>query len=297
MQRYIVIEKRLGYTPLQELEALRSVRPELASVPLTYAGRLDPMASGKLLVLVGDECKKKKQYEKLDKEYEFEVLLGFKTDTGDVLGLSDDLCGEWDTNCFFSSCGTRSTLTPLRGCGFGPRTKNSDQCFAPECVAQSLVGSHTFPYPAFSSKTVGGKPLFEYALAGTLDTIGIPTVNVHIYSMRFMGARTIPKNDAIDEIIARIGLLQIEGNTGRVARDFRKDEIVERWQHLRGSADEQCTILRFKAVVSSGTYIRTLSALIAQKLGTEGLAYSIHRTRMGRYQPIMGRLGFWRRTF
>jgi tRNA pseudouridine(55) synthase len=261
MQRYIVIEKRVGYTPLQELEELKRAAPELAQVPLTYAGRLDPMASGKLLVLIGDECKKKKQYEKLDKEYEFEVLLGFKTDTGDVLGLSDDSCP------------------------------------TPTVVGKSLIGKHTFPYPAFSSKTVGGKPLFEYALAGTLDTIEIPTIDVRIYGMEYLGSRVVAKGELQKDIVDKINTLQAEGNTGRVAADFRKDEIADRWRQVLESGPNQYEILRFKATVSSGTYIRTLSSLIAQKLGAEGLAYSIHRTRIGRYQPIMGRLGFWRRTF
>ena len=51
MPPYILIEKREGQTPLQALDELRIARPELAEVSLTYAGRLDPMASGKLLVL------------------------------------------------------------------------------------------------------------------------------------------------------------------------------------------------------------------------------------------------------
>ena len=45
------------------------------------------MASGKLLILIGDECKNQKKYFGLDKEYEFEVLFGVESDTGDVLGL------------------------------------------------------------------------------------------------------------------------------------------------------------------------------------------------------------------
>lgn len=297
MQKYRVIEKRVGHTPLQELEALRLARPELSQVPLTYAGRLDPMASGKLLVLIGDECKKKKQYEKLDKEYEFEVLLGVKSDAGDVLGIADTSPNEQSTRCYFLSCGTRSALTALRACGFGPRTKNNTACSAPWIVARSLVGKHTFPYPAFSSKTVGGKPLFEYALAGTLDTIEVPTIDVHIYSMRYLGKRVVARDVLGKDIEDKINMLQIESNTGRVAADFRKGEIIDRWQHLLGNGPDQYEVLRFKATVSSGTYIRTLSALIAQKLGTEGLAYSIYRTRIGRYQPIIGELGFWRRTF
>jgi tRNA U55 pseudouridine synthase TruB len=40
-----------------------------------------PMASGKLLVLLGEECKHQENYHSLDKEYEFSVLLGIGSDT------------------------------------------------------------------------------------------------------------------------------------------------------------------------------------------------------------------------
>ena len=53
---------------------------------MTYAGRLDPMASGLLIVLAGEETKNKEKYLNLDKEYLFEVLFGFKTVTYDFLG-------------------------------------------------------------------------------------------------------------------------------------------------------------------------------------------------------------------
>lgn len=267
MQKYLTLEKRVGYTPLQELDALKIARPELAGVPLTYAGRLDPMASGKLLVLIGDECKERSAYDHLDKEYEFEVLLGFESDTGDVLG-------------FVQAGGGKS---------FEARDLKE--------VACSFVGRHAFPYPAFSSKTVHGKPLFEYALAGTLDTIDIPTTDVRIYKMQYLGKRVVSKNELIKNILEKIDSLQIEGNTGRVANDFRKGEIIERWQGLEGENDEQYVILRFKTIVSSGTYIRTLAPLIAEKLGTQGIAYSIHRTRIGRYHPITKSLGFWSTSF
>jgi len=84
---YIVIEKKRGETPLAALARAKENLDIPDSVPVSYAGRLDPMASGKLLVLLGEECKKQKSYTKLDKRYVVEVLLGFTSDTGDVLGM------------------------------------------------------------------------------------------------------------------------------------------------------------------------------------------------------------------
>ncbi len=82
----MVLEKKVGETPLSCAEAWRAAHQELAGVPLAYAGRLDPMASGKLLVLVGEECKNQTAYHGLDKAYNFSVLFGIESDTQDVLG-------------------------------------------------------------------------------------------------------------------------------------------------------------------------------------------------------------------
>ena len=82
----IILQKKKGETPLECLERYRALHPELAKEKMTYAGRLDPMAEGELLILIGGECKEKEKYLGLDKEYEVDVLFGFKTDTGDVLG-------------------------------------------------------------------------------------------------------------------------------------------------------------------------------------------------------------------
>ncbi|MBU2330236.1 hypothetical protein KKG57_02105, partial [Patescibacteria group bacterium] len=86
MKKYVVLEKPVGQTPLEALRLFQERSPIYKDVPLSYAGRLDPMASGKLLVLIGEECKKQKKYHGLDKEYVIEVLLDIGTDTGDVLG-------------------------------------------------------------------------------------------------------------------------------------------------------------------------------------------------------------------
>ena len=49
------------------------------------------MAEGVLLLLVGDENKKRKEYEKLSKEYESGIVLGITTDSFDALGIINDV--------------------------------------------------------------------------------------------------------------------------------------------------------------------------------------------------------------
>lgn len=83
----VTVYKNLGETPLQCLERYRLEAGIGADVPMTYAGRLDPMAEGDLVILIGEECKGKDRFLPLKKEYEVEFLLGVETDTYDLLGL------------------------------------------------------------------------------------------------------------------------------------------------------------------------------------------------------------------
>jgi tRNA pseudouridine(55) synthase len=252
MPPFLFVEKRVGQTPLQSLDALRIAEPQYADMPLSYAGRLDPMASGVLLVLVGEECKNREKYLGLDKEYEFEVLFGFTSDTGDVLGMA----ARTESNSGYSD----------------------DQCRE---AGLSIVGTHELPYPAFSSKTVAGKPLFQYALEGTLSSVDMPTTPMSVRSIEYLGMRTLRCEDMIDEVLQKIQLFNPSVDPERLGSDFRKDAIVERWALLQKEGrDVSCSIAKYRAHVSSGTYIRTLSSTIADALGTRGLAYSINRTRI-----------------
>ena len=58
-KKFLIANKKVGETLLQALNKLRKGFSFLENQKLTYAGRLDPMAEGKLLVLIGDECKNK----------------------------------------------------------------------------------------------------------------------------------------------------------------------------------------------------------------------------------------------
>jgi tRNA pseudouridine55 synthase len=102
MQKVINTYKNLGETPLECLERVRIEYGIASDVPMTYAGRLDPLAEGELIILVGDECRNKEKYLGFDKEYEVDVLFGISTDTHDVLGMIDGVksgqIGEIDLN-------------------------------------------------------------------------------------------------------------------------------------------------------------------------------------------------------
>lgn len=266
MLRYTTIEKKVGETPLQALERVRVRDAIPPDVPLAYAGRLDPMASGLLLVLIGEECKRQKQYHSLDKQYDFELLLGLETDTGDIMGL--------------------------------PHQRAPTQSLTNETIAHvcaSLVGSITLPYPPFSSKTVHGKPLFLWALEERLSEIEIPQTTTLIYSLTHTKTSVITSHDLLARIEERVmSLPSVTEPSKALGKDFRRGSIMTEWRSLLDQSDRTYVVLTFSAICSSGTYIRSLAPHIAEALGSAGLALSIHRTRIGIFRqiPLFG-YGIW----
>lgn len=87
MEPYL-IDKPLGATPLEALDMLRTLQPALQGVKLSYAGRLDPMATGLIVALHGEQLMRQEEYWHLPKEYDASILLGISTDSYDLLGLA-----------------------------------------------------------------------------------------------------------------------------------------------------------------------------------------------------------------
>lgn len=264
MQKYAVINKQVGETPLEAIESWRMRAGAAKDVPLAYAGRLDPMASGTLIVLIGDECKRQKEYQGFDKEYRFEVLVGFGSDTGDILGMAER----------------------------GPESSISED--KARHALHSLLGNRIFRYPRFSSRTVDGIPLHEWTLRGGLADDRIPTYVANVKRVRLHSMRTISGGDVHAYIHERIGRIPpVTDPKKALGNDFRRGEILPQWDSLLEHQSERFTIIDASAIVSSGTYIRTLAEEIGRTLGTSGLAYSIHRTHIGTYRPLFGDFGFW----
>jgi tRNA pseudouridine55 synthase len=169
MKDVLNLYKARGETPLQRIERFRKEHKEYKNVPLSYAGRLDPMAEGVLLVLAGDANKKRAEYLGLEKEYTFDVLFGFATDTYDILGVLSDAV-------------TRASHKFIK---------------APllmEYIAQ-LSGTQTQKYPPFSSKPLEGVPLFVKARKGEINQFELPEHQIEIYAASLVGMKRVKDED------------------------------------------------------------------------------------------------------
>lgn len=238
----IALYKPAGKTPLEMIELLRKHAPEYTSARLGYAGRLDPMADGLLLILEGEENLKRKDFELLQKEYTVRVLFGIETDTYDIMGLI-----------------TRSRIPE------NPIDLNS--------LALQYTGSFLQQYPPYSSPRVKGKPLFYWARENRLHEITIPEKMVQIFKIAVTEVQYIQAEEIVPDVIRRVSLVNGE---------FRQKEIIEKWnQWLLQNPKIVLPCATIHVACSSGTYMRSLAHAWGNDTGYGAIAYSITRTAIG----------------
>lgn len=245
MKDFLLLNKQVGETPLACMDRFRVEHPEYQGVKMTYAGRLDPMASGLLLVLTGDAVHKKDEYLTLRKTYTCTALLGVETDTYDVLGL------------------------PLLG-GLVPDRKGTVEAL------NSFIGTFEQTYPPYSSKTVNGKQLHQIARSGDINQVVLPTHRVTVERIFDVSEAAVSLRETAAEI--QTGIQSVSG-------DFRQLQIINEWKKIENTYPQiQITAISFSISVSKGTYIRGIVHELGKKLGCGACILKLHRTKVGEYE-------------
>lgn len=111
----LLVDKPVGIT---SFDVIRRLRRELGIKKIGHAGTLDPLASGLMIVGVGEGTKKLTEYIKLPKEYVAEVRIGERRTTGDLEGdivekkTVENLDREMVASALLSMVGTLSLRVP-----------------------------------------------------------------------------------------------------------------------------------------------------------------------------------------
>lgn len=248
MEKILNLYKQKGETPLQCIERFQKENLNYQGTPLTYAGRLDPLAEGVLLVLVEEECKKKDQYLRLSKEYTADMVFGFESDTYDILGIP--------------------TAIPM---------KNKEVRY-PTILSliTNLVGAHEEPYPPYSSKAVKGKALWQWAREGRLDEVDVPTHTVVVTSATIDKWYQFDKEELWSHIKEAVSL---------ISGDFRQKEVLERWQYLIWHSDQDVfRAIRLSISCESGTYIRSIVNTLGENSTCGAVLTALVRNKVGYYE-------------
>ncbi len=181
--------KNIGETPLEALSRLRK-RKKLGQDSLTYAGRLDPMACGVLLVLSGKAIQEKSHYLSLPKTYKAKVVFGVSSDTGDMLGL-----GQLRMPKPIREVDVRKTL-------------------------RSLVGEIELALPRYASVPVNGKPLWTLARAGKLPQL--PVRKSKLYAITSITIKYVSSKQLLARAESRIKKVRGDFRQEKILKQWRK---------------------------------------------------------------------------
>ena len=245
--------KQRGETPLECIQRFAKATPELKRQKMTYLGRLDPLAEGVLLMASGEDVKRKEEFLKLDKEYDFVALFGFATDTYDILGKI------------------------MRVEKLSELSENEVRK-----VAMIYEGEREQKYPEYSSKVISFRKSFssESPRISLLRSARLSSENsfskkITIYKLQFHKLDTLNSKELFGRLLMDIS---------KVKGDFRQTQILSLWKEMLLGSKRSYFLGHFSASVSSGTYIRDLVNNIGKTLGCGATTLSIKRNKVGNYK-------------
>lgn len=167
MQEILLIDKPKGVT---SFDCIRILRKKLGvrnpstgfRIKIGHAGTLDPMATGLMIIGVGSGTKKLQDFLKLDKTYEAEILLGLRTDTGDITG---------------------KVLEEMEA-----RNEELGEEELEEAL-QGMVGKLSLPVPAYSAIKRGGEALYKKARRG--EVVETPIKIMEIQHVKMLSVKDL----------------------------------------------------------------------------------------------------------
>ena len=147
----LLVDKPSGMT---SHDVVSRVRRLAGTKEVGHSGTLDPLASGLMVVLLGEATKLSSIVTEGDKAYEVQVQLGIETDTLDITGQVEK-------------------TTPV--------AVKKDEVVA---KALALLGEMQLPIPLFSAKKIDGKKLYEYAREG--EEVEIPSKSMTFWDVTYI---------------------------------------------------------------------------------------------------------------
>ncbi len=169
----LLVDKPKGITSFDIIREIQRVYKVvgLKFPKIGHAGTLDPRATGLMILATGEDTKKLHEYTKLPKVYEAEILLGTKTDSGDLDGkiLETKEMGDFDIQDATVMEAIKKSL-------------------------EKMVGTLNLHVPAYSAIKIQGKRLYDLARKGTAPTAEeLPVRSMIITEASLLGVFPGPK--------------------------------------------------------------------------------------------------------
>jgi tRNA pseudouridine(55) synthase len=195
------------------------------------------MASGVLTLLIGSESAKtlnKQMLLRHEKVYQFDMMIGFSTDTYDYLGK----------------------IIYRTGMDSAEDTPTNIENIKTTILNKFGNISYDQDFPMYSAYKIKDKPLWWYKKNNQESMVKIPKKKVTIYQLKVLGIKLKKLADIVEEqnkIVERIG----------DQHDLRQKEIIEQWNNQ--DLSKYYYVITMNACVSNGTYIR----IVCHDMGIE----------------------------
>ncbi len=179
MNGIIIVDKPKGYT---SRDVVNSVERLANTKKVGHGGTLDPIATGVLVIALGNGLKVLEFLSHQDKEYIATVKMGIETNTLDISGV----------------------VTNRKEFFFLDQVKLDE-------VLKSFIGKYMQEVPLYSSVKVGGQRLYKYAREGTKVELPKREVKIHELEListnkdEFVIRANVSKGTYIRSLIRDIG--------------------------------------------------------------------------------------------
>jgi tRNA pseudouridine55 synthase len=209
MNGILLIDKPSGWTSFDVVNYVRRMvanhegkKPK--HVKVGHTGTLDPLATGLLVLLLGEYTKRAQDVSKLDKTYEVTMRLGETSTTGDAEG--------------------EITLFP----GYDPG--NRPTLGKVEHVLQKFTGEIMQTPPAYSAVKINGQRAYKLARAG--KAVEIEPRKITVYSIlltaySYPEVRFVAKVSSGTYIRALVEDIGKELGTGAYMSDLRRTKVAQ----------------------------------------------------------------------
>lgn len=217
-----------------------------------YAGRLDPLAQGNMLILTNEDTKKVKHYLKHDKVYTFDLILGISTESHDCLSKINNICN------------TEFNDTIILKLSEFIKTYNI-QTYP---FVSNYIIKHTTNEGIYIKK-----PLWWFYANGYKESdIILPSKNVNIYNYKINSIDQVKLNKLVDKFINRISLIDNQ----QTQDELKTKDIISQWEQYSNSL-QNCIVIKMEMGVSSGFYIRQFCNDFGKYINNEAIAFDITR--------------------
>jgi tRNA pseudouridine55 synthase len=183
---------------ISSYDLIHQVKQLFPHTKIGHSGTLDPLASGLLILGIGNATRALTQLLKLDKHYLATFRLGFATDTDDAEGNVTEIIDEVDRLIDLDSVRVKRLLA-------------------------GMVGPQLQIPPPFSAKKIRGRRAYELARAG--EKVILKPSPIEIYGLQLLGLGEIAGQgqERGNDLLFRDLIVDIHCSSGTYVRSLARD--------------------------------------------------------------------------